>query len=55
MVQTTFLNLPVEKQKKVRQALLAEFRQHALAKAQVARIVKAARSPGEHSTPIFRI
>lgn len=42
MVQTTFLNLPVEKQKKVRQALLAEFSQHALAKAQVARIVKAA-------------
>lgn len=40
MVKQTFLNLPDEKKKRVTRALLNEFSHHALAKAQVARIVK---------------
>lgn len=40
MVKQTFLNLPDEKKKRVTEALLHEFSNHALTEAQVARIVK---------------
>lgn len=42
MVSTTFLNLKTEKQAKIRKALLVEFSNQPLAKAQVAPIVKMA-------------
>lgn len=42
MVKQTFLNLPLEKKKRVTDALLDEFSHHALTEAQVARIVKKA-------------
>lgn len=42
MPSTTFLNLKQEKKEHIDQALLAEFSQHSLASAQVARIVKQA-------------
>lgn len=40
MVKQTFLNLPDKKKKRVTEALLHEFSNHALTQAQVARIVK---------------
>lgn len=42
MVKTTFINLPQEKKTRIEQALLHEFSNHSLPKAQVARIVKEA-------------
>ncbi|WP_127848303.1 TetR/AcrR family transcriptional regulator [Lacticaseibacillus hulanensis] len=42
MVSTTFLNLPADKQDRIRAALLTEFSAHPLVDAQVARIVREA-------------
>lgn len=42
MVKTTFINLPREKKTRIEQALLHEFSNYSLPKAQVARIVKEA-------------
>lgn len=42
MVKTTFINLPQEKKTRIEQALLHEFSNYSLPKAQVARIVKEA-------------
>lgn len=42
MPSSTFTNLPSAKRERIRAALLAEFSQHSLADAQVARIIAAA-------------